>query len=119
MAHNGTSAPEDGGLAAPVKVYAPSLPTYKSLTLISPGAGGSEQGYAYLAEALRDADYLGIMVGYQNRGRELPRAQLDGGTLREDLDRLTTAKTACAARLSDIAEVMEAFSHHCLMPSRC
>ena len=47
-------APREDGAQTPLRVYAPRAAGCAPLALISPGAGGNEDGYKYLAEGLRD-----------------------------------------------------------------
>ena len=69
-------APRPDGVETPLRVYVPNAGGCAPLALISPGAGGNENGYKYLAEALRDDGWRAIVMGHKESG---------GGALRSDI----------------------------------
>jgi predicted dienelactone hydrolase len=63
-----TVARTDGAQTA-LRVYRPAagsgVPTCAPLAVFSPGLGGTENGYSYLGEGLRDSGWLTIVVGHK------------------------------------------------------
>jgi len=64
------------GAQTPLRIFPPSGPACAPLAVISPGAGGTENGYSYLAEGLRGHGYLAVVMGHKESGP---------GTLRSDI----------------------------------
>jgi predicted dienelactone hydrolase len=60
--------PRSDGAQTPLRVFAPSGQACAPLAVISPGAGGTENGYRYLAEALRERGYLAVVMGHKESG---------------------------------------------------
>ena len=87
--------------------YAPAAATCRGIAIISPGAGGTEQGYRYLGEALSSLGYLSVVVGHQESGRRALREHLRGNGLREGLAELITEPDAYRGRFMDIAASMQ------------
>lgn len=87
--------------------YAPAAITCRGIAIISPGAGGTEQGYRYLGEALSSLGYLSVVVGHQESGRRALREHLRGNGLREGLAELITEPDAYRGRFMDIAASMQ------------
>src|ERR1700722_13946192 len=59
------------GAETPLRVYRPASNPAQAcapLAIISPGAGGTENGYSYLAEGLRDHGYLAVVMGHKESG---------------------------------------------------
>lgn len=86
-----------------VTAYAPRSPACKGIAIVSPGAGGSERGYAYLGEALSSLGFLAVVIGHQESGLPALREHLRGNSLREGLAELITEPQAYRGRLMDIA----------------
>lgn len=87
--------------------YAPRITPCRGRAIISPGAGGSEEGYRYLGEGLAALGYLGVVVGHPESGIRSLLGKLWGhglrGGLHEALIALTTDPNAYRSRLMDIA----------------
>ena len=86
-----------------VIAYASAVPTCQGIAVISPGAGGTEKGYRYLAEAMSTLGYLSVVVGHQESGRRALREHIRGNGLREGLAELITNPDAYLGRFMDIA----------------
>lgn len=91
-------------------LYAPKRPAGNAqgtsclgVAIISHGAGGSEKGYAYLAEAMAAQGYLAMVVGHQESGIAALREHMQGGGLRDGLAALIIDPQAYRGRLMDIA----------------
>ena len=83
--------------------YAPTSTTCVGISVISPGAGGTEKGYRYLGETLSALGYLAVVVGHQESGRLAVREHIGHKGLREGLAELITAPDAYRGRFMDIA----------------
>lgn len=83
--------------------YVPNQATCQGIAIISPGAGGSAQGYRYLGQAMASMGYLAMVLGHPESGRETLRERLRGNALREALAELITEPEAYRARFMDIA----------------
>lgn len=93
--------------------YAPAAATCRGIAIISPGAGGTEQGYRYLGEALSSVGYLSVVVGHQESGRRALREHLRGNGLREGLAELITEPDAYRSRFMDIAASVKWAERRC------
>jgi predicted dienelactone hydrolase len=88
--------------AVNVTAYAPDRALCRGIAIISPGAGGSESGYRYLAESLSSFGYLAVVVGHPESGRRALREHVRGSGLREGLAELITDPGAYRGRFMDI-----------------
>ncbi|MFM8756193.1 MAG: alpha/beta hydrolase family protein [Limnohabitans sp.] len=89
-----------------VKAYTPKHAGCRGIALVSPGAGGTEDGYTYLGQALSKQGYLAIVMGHRESGPSALRAHVHGHTLREGLAGLITDPAAYQGRSMDIAATM-------------
>jgi len=105
------------GAQTPLRVYSPSGAGCAPLALISPGAGGSEDGYKYLAEGLRDDGWQAIVIGHKESGSKALRSDVrESGGLRKGLQQLVNDPAAYNARLDDIAAALKYASSTCKAP---
>lgn len=86
-----------------VSVYAPDGGNCQGFALISPGAGGSERGYAYLARGMASRGYLTLVMGHPDSGRSALREHVRGTGLRDGLADLITEPEAYRSRFMDMA----------------
>ena len=93
--------------------YAPAAATCRGVAIISPGAGGTEQGYRYLGKALSSVGYLSVVVGHQESARRALREHLRGNGLREGLAELITEPDAYRGRFMDIAASVKWAERRC------
>lgn len=100
------SLPRQDGKPVPVMTYGPA-PACRGVAIVSPGAGGSEEGYGYLGEALSSLGYLAVVVGHAESGRQALRDHRQGKGLRAGLASLTTDPEAYRGRFRDIAAARE------------
>jgi predicted dienelactone hydrolase len=96
-----------------VTAYAPATPTCRGIGIISPGAGGTEKGYRYLAETMSRLGYLAVVVGHQESGRRALREHVRNNGLREGLAELITEPDAYRGRFMDIAAAKRWASDRC------
>jgi hypothetical protein len=104
------------GRSFEISVRAPSGATCRGIALVSPGAGGSAQGYRYLAEALASIGHLTVVIGHPESGRLALREHARGQGLREGLAELITEPEAYRARFMDIAAARQWASSRCNAP---
>lgn len=104
------------GRSFEISVRAPSSATCRGIALVSPGAGGSAQGYRYLAEALASLGHLTVVIGHPESGRAALREHARGQGLREGLAELITEPEAYRARFMDIAAARQWASSRCNAP---
>jgi enterochelin esterase-like enzyme len=105
--HAGATTPEDVEFTRqdqkPVSAQVYAAAPCRGIAIISPGAGGSERGYAYLGEGLARQGYLALVVGHAESGRGALREHVRGKGLREGLAELITEPQAYRGRFMDIA----------------
>ena len=105
------------GTQTPLRVYAPSTNGCPPLALISPGAGGSENGYLYLAEGMQSGGWRAIVMGHKESGGAALRSEMhDAGGLKKGLNELVNDPRAYKARLMDIAAALKWADATCQAP---
>ena len=110
-------APREDGARIPLRVYSPSTGGCVPLVLISPGAGGNENGYKYLAEGLQSAGWRAIVMGHKESGRAALRSDMrDAGGIKKGLRQLVDDPQAYNARLMDIAAALKWAGTACKAP---
>lgn len=100
---------------APVRtrVYWPRPATCRGVAVVSPGAGGSGQGYAYLGRGLAAGGYLTVVVDHNERIPHVMRLHRSGDGLQGALERLLSDPQAQASRLKDLAAAKQWAEQHC------
>jgi predicted dienelactone hydrolase len=93
--------------------YAPANPPCRGIALISPGAGGSAQGYRYLGEAMASLGHLAVVMGHPESGRRALREHVRGQGLREGLADLITEPEAYEGRFMDIGAARQWAAARC------
>jgi dienelactone hydrolase len=87
------------------------------LALISPGAGGNENGYSYLANGLRDDGWRAIVIGHKESGGPALRSDIkESGGINKGLRELVNDPAAYNARLMDIAAALKWATTSCKAP---
>jgi predicted dienelactone hydrolase len=119
LAQTHASAPRSDGHQTPLTVYAAkSANGCAPLALISHGAGGSENGYKYLAEAMAEQGYTAIVMGHRESGLAAMGADVLASGLGPGLRELVTNTGAEQARLLDVAAALQFAGAQCKPPSR-
>ncbi|MFC4529025.1 alpha/beta hydrolase [Dyella halodurans] len=125
LACSGTPAAEStqvqraDGAMTPLLVYEPaSAKACPPLLLISHGAGGSEQGYAYLARAMSEDGWRAIVMGHRESGNASLRADVRQHGLKEGIGVLVTDAHAYRARFMDIDAATQWAEKRCHAPYR-
>lgn len=101
------------GKSFEIVVRGPTGGACRGIALVSPGAGGSAQGYGYLAEALASLGHLTVVIGHPESGRRALRDHVRGQGLREGLADLITAPEAYEGRFMDIAAARQWAASRC------
>jgi len=105
------------GAQTPLRVYAPQTTGCPPLAVISPGAGGSENGYSYLAKALQDDGWRAIVMGHQESGGAALRSDVrQSRGIKRGLQQLVNDPAAYKARLLDIAAALSWAEWACKPP---
>ena len=100
-----------------MRVYSPAAPGCAPLALISPGAGGNEDGYKYLAEGLRQDGWRAIVMGHQESGRAALRSDIRHTRgIKSGLEMLVNDPAAYQSRLLDIAAALKWAGASCAAP---
>ena len=108
LAQELVQAPREDGAQTPLRVYAPNAAGCAPLALISPGAGGNEDGYRYLAEGLREDGWRAIVMGHKESGGAALRTDMQhAGGLKAGVEELVLNPAAYKARLMDIAAALQ------------
>jgi predicted dienelactone hydrolase len=102
LAQDKIEVPRADGAQTPMRVYTPKSPGCAPLAIISHGAGGSENGYRYLAEGLQGQGWLAIVVGHKESGPEVLRHEVFTHGLKNGLTQMVTNPTAYRDRFMDI-----------------
>jgi len=107
----------DDGIQAPLRVYSPSNADCAPLALISPGAGGSENGYRYLAEGMQADGWRAIVMGHKESGRAALTSDIrEQYGIKRGLQALVDDPKAYEARLMDIAAALKWAGKSCKAP---
>ncbi len=85
----------------PAQAYLPDA-ACKGVAVISHGAGGSEKGYAYLAEALAARGWLAVVPAHQESGTRVLGRSLLRHKPNEALTQMVTDSAAYRSRLEEI-----------------
>jgi dienelactone hydrolase len=110
-------APRQDGAQVPLRAYTPKAPGCAPLAVISPGAGGSEDGYQYLAEGLREDGWRALVMGHQESGGAALRSDMrQAGSLKGGLQELVHDPKAYDARLMDIGAALKWAETSCHAP---
>lgn len=104
------------GQSFEVTVRGPTSAACRGMALVSPGAGGSAQGYRDLAEAMAALGHLTVVIGHPESGRVALREHARGQGLREGLAELITEPEAYKGRFMDIAAARQWASSRCNAP---
>ncbi|MHA6204823.1 alpha/beta hydrolase family protein [Dyella soli] len=117
LAATSVPVPRADGATTPLLVYEPaSTKDCPPLLLISHGAGGSEQGYRYLAEAMQRDGWLAIVMGHRESGSAPLRADIRAQGLKQGIGALVADAGAYRARFMDIDAARQWAGQRCRAP---
>lgn len=95
------------GAKVPVRVYGVAAGSCRGIAVISPGAGGTEKGLAYIAEALARDGWLGVVMGHKESGPVVLRNDMQDMGMKDALHKMTMDRSAYQARFMDIAAALD------------
>ncbi len=113
-------APRADGHMTPLLVY-PAIGGGQKcapLAIISHGAGGSENGYVYLAQAMAQMGYTSIVMGHRESGLAALRSDMREYGLRDGVRALVADPRAEQARLLDVGAALKWAGSRCMPPYR-
>ena len=112
-AQESVQVPRQDGAKVPIRVFQPSGQGCSSLALISPGAGGTENGMTYLAEGLRQKGWMVIVIGHKDSGPAAVRADTKKAGLAKGILALVSDPKAYKSRFMDIRAVLDWARERC------
>ena len=114
------SAPRSDGHSTPLLVYRAEAASESCapLAVISHGAGGSENGYRFLAEALAHDGYTTVVMGHRESGFDALRSDMRKHGIRRGISALVADPVAERDRLLDAGAALDWASRQCKPPFR-
>jgi dienelactone hydrolase len=108
------------GRSTPLLLYraAGSLSSCASLAVISHGAGGSENGYRYLAQAMANLGYTTVVMGHAESGLAALATDMRQYGPMQGVTHLVADPTAEKDRLLDVAAALRWADTQCRAPFR-
>jgi len=120
LAQQRVSAPRADGHSTPLLVY-PAAGVSSGcapLAIISHGAGGSENGYRYLATAMSKDGFTTIVMGHRESGSQALRADMRADGFVPGVSALVADPQAEEARLLDVGAALKWADARCRAPFR-
>jgi dienelactone hydrolase len=120
MAQQHLNVPRADGHETPLMLY-PAIGAGAGcppLAVISHGAGGSENGYRYLAEAMAHLGFTTIVMGHAESGLTALEDDMRRYGVLQGLTLLVADPNAEQARLLDVGAALEWANSHCHAPFR-
>jgi len=110
--------PRPDGQSTPLMVYSAtgSVSGCAPLALISHGAGSSEEGYRYLAEAMAQQGFTTAVMGHRESGGEAMRKEMRARGIMPGVTALVASPTAEEARLKDVSAALSWAGKQCHVP---
>lgn len=100
------------GAETPLRVYSAGKDC-ALLAVISPGAGGTEDGYAYLAKGLRDRGWLAVVMGHKESGPATLRKEILSAGIHGGLKDMVTDRELQQDRMLDLDAALAWSSPRC------
>ncbi len=118
QAQQRVSAPREDGALTPLVVFEPQVAgnSCPPLALISPGAGGTENGLAYIGQALSRDGWRAIVLGHKESGPQALFKDLRRAGGRRGLEDLVADPQAYRSRLMDIGAALKWSEQRCHAP---
>ncbi len=104
------------GADTALKVFTSSQSGCAPVAVISPGAGGTENGYAYLGRGMADHGWLAIVVGHKESGPQKLRSEMRQSGLHSGLEDMVTDPALYRDRLMDIGAALTYANSVCKPP---
>jgi dienelactone hydrolase len=120
LAQTRIDAPRADGHVTPLLLYAAAGGGSKCapLAIISHGAGGSENGYRYLANAMANAGFTTVVMGHRESGLQALRADMREHGIMAGVRALVADPHAEEARLLDVGAALKWANGQCKAPFR-
>jgi len=120
FAQSRVSAPRSDGHTTPLLVYeaAGSGSSCAPVAVISHGAGGSENGYRYLAKAMAQNGFTTIVMGHRESGLEALRSDMRSHGIKKGIEALVADPVAEQGRLLDVGATLAWADNRCKPPFR-
>lgn len=110
--------PRSDGAQVPLRVFSAHAKGCAPLAVLSPGAGGNENGLAYLARGLEAQGWTAVVLGHRESGPQVLRRDIVDSGIRGGLLKLTTDSNAYRARFMDIDAALAWSDRQCRAPFR-
>lgn len=120
LAQTRIAVPRSDGHSTPLLVYsaAGAGSDCAPLAVISHGAGGSEDGYRYLAEAVAQNGYTAVVMGHRESGMDALRSDMRKHGIRRGVRALVADPVAEQDRLLDVGAALAWADRQCRAPFR-
>jgi predicted dienelactone hydrolase len=115
-AQQAVSAPRADGALTPLMVYDAPGDRCPPLALVSPGAGGSERGMAYLGDALGKRGWRVVVMGHKESGMDALRGDMRRTGFHRGLENLVADPNAYRGRFMDIDAALTWSEQRCHAP---
>jgi len=114
------SIPREDGHATPLMIYEPSGAGKQCapLALISHGAGGTERGYRYLAEAMAKMGYEAVVMGHRESGPGVLGSSVMAQGVQRGVQQVVEDRNAETARLRDVGAALKWADAQCKAPDK-
>lgn len=114
------STPRSDGKSTPLLVYSAqgAAQGCAPLAVISHGAGGSENGYRYLAQAMAQSGFTTIVMGHRESGFSALTSDMRADGIRPGIRDLVADPKAEQARLLDLGAALRYADQQCRAPFR-
>lgn len=109
-------APRADRAETPLRVFEPPVEGCAPLAVISPGAGGTENGYSYLAQGLRDRGYLAVVMGHKESGPATLRKDVFHEGIHGGLKDMVTDPKLQHDRMLDLTAALQWAEAQCHRP---
>jgi predicted dienelactone hydrolase len=116
VANETVDLPRANGMTTPMRVYEPHTQGCAPLAVISPGLGGDERGYGYLAQALADDGWLAVVIGTASTSRGPLLQHLASEGFKPGLMTMLTNPALYRDRLGDIGAALSWARRRCAPP---
>jgi len=121
-AQEAVSVTRTDGAETVLRVYRPAgvsgASTCAPLAVFSPGLGGTENGYPYLGEGLRDSGWLTIVVGHKESGPKPMMGAVWKSGMHNGMLEMVTDPALYRDRLMDIGAALKWANEQCHRPFR-
>lgn len=115
VAQKPATAPRSDGHTTPLMIYTPAVSgtACAPLAIISHGAGGSEDGYRYLAQTMAQSGFYTIVMGHRESGLAALRSDMRAHGFKDGVQALVADPNAEQARLLDVASALAFATRQC------